>query len=99
MDYIELFGTRVLVKPDTIPDEVTLGSGVVLQNTRTEEQITTGRVVNFGPDCALPLTLGDRLLFSPWSGFSVKLGGEKYKMLDEEEILAKLGSEGDATVD
>jgi chaperonin GroES len=35
--------------------------------------------------------VGDRILFGKYSGSEIKLDGEEYLILREEEILAKLG--------
>lgn len=94
MGNIELFFDKILIKPDPIPKEVQLG-GIVMMNNRTEEQITTGRVMVMGPDTSLPLEVGDRLVYSPWSGFMITLGGEKFKLLSSHEVLARLTGEDD----
>ncbi len=44
-----------------------------------------------GERVPLDVAAGDRVLFGKYSGTEIKLEGEEYLILREEEILAKLG--------
>jgi chaperonin GroES len=84
---------RVLVKRMEEP-EVTKG-GIVIPDTAKEKPIE-GRVVAAGPGkmsdagkrMALQVKEGDRVLFGKYAGTEIKVEGEEYLMMREEDILA-----------
>jgi chaperonin GroES len=53
--------------------------------------VGTGRV---GDDGSLPLAVkaGDRILFGKYSGSEIKLDGEEYLIMKEEDVLGILGA-------
>jgi chaperonin GroES len=53
--------------------------------------VGSGRTLKNGTRAALQLAPGNRVLIGKWSGSEVKLGGEDYLILQEDEILAILG--------
>lgn len=86
---------RVLVKRiDEL--QVTKG-GIVIPDTAKEKPIE-GKVVAVGPGkmseqgqrMTLQLKEGDRVLFGKYAGTEIKMEGEEYLMMREEDILAVL---------
>ena len=79
-----------LVEPDT-----TTPSGIVIPDN-AKEKPSTGDVVAVGSGHRLesgttvPLTVrvGDRVLFGKFAGQHVKVNGEEYTILKEEDIFA-----------
>jgi chaperonin GroES len=84
---------RVLVKRME-EVQVTKG-GIVIPDTAKEKPIE-GKVIAVGPGkmseqgqrMALQLKEGDRVLFGKYAGTEIKMEGEEYLMMREEDILA-----------
>jgi chaperonin GroES len=84
---------RVLVKRT---EELTVTKGgIVIPDTAKEKPIE-GKVVSVGPGkmseqgqrMALQVKAGDKVLFGKYSGTEIKVEGEEYLMMREEDILA-----------
>ena len=54
--------------------------------------VGTGRVTEDGKTLPLAVREGDRILFGKYSGSEVKLDGQEYLIMKEEDVLAILGS-------
>ena len=54
--------------------------------------VGTGRVTEDGKKVPLALKAGDRILFGKYSGSEVKLNGQEYLIMKEEDVLGVLGS-------
>jgi chaperonin GroES len=84
---------RVLVKRT---EELTVTKGgIVIPDTAKEKPIE-GKVIAVGPGkmseqgqrMALQVKAGDKILFGKYSGTEIKVEGEEYLMMREEDILA-----------
>jgi chaperonin GroES len=88
---------RVLVKRFEERED-TYGSILIPDSAREKPQegtviaVGTGRVTEGGTTLPLALKPGDRILFGKYSGSEVKLGGETYLIMKEEDVLGVLGS-------
>ena len=84
---------RVLVK--RIEEVQVTKGGIVIPDTAKEKPIE-GKVVAVGPGkmsdagnrMALQVKEGDRVLFGKYAGTEIKVEGEEYLMMREEDILA-----------
>jgi chaperonin GroES len=84
---------RVLVK--RIEEAQVTKGGIVIPDTAKEKPIE-GRVIAVGPGkmsdagnrMSLQVKEGDRILFGKYSGTEIKVEGEEYLMMREEDILA-----------
>ena len=56
--------------------------------------IGTGRMTEDGKSLPLAVKQGDRILFGKYSGSEVKLDGEEYLIMKEEDVLGILREEG-----
>ena len=54
--------------------------------------VGTGRVGDDGRSLPLAVKAGDRILFGKYSGSEIKLDGEEYLIMKEEDILGILGA-------
>lgn len=79
-----------LVEPET-----TTASGIVIPDNAKEKPSTgdvvavgSGRVLETGNRVPLTVKVGDRVLFGKFAGQSVKVNGEEYTILREEDIFA-----------
>ena len=83
---------RVLVR--RMPEELKTAGGIIIPETAKEkpqrgEIVATGkgRVTEEGKVTPLDVKVGDRILFGKYSGTELKLNGEEYLMMREEDIL------------
>ena len=88
-------GDRVLVKRCEA-EEKTAG-GIVLPDSAKEkpkegEVIATGsgKLTESGERVKLTVKKGDRVLFTSYAGNEVKIEGQEYLLMREEDILAKV---------
>jgi chaperonin GroES len=84
---------RVAVK--LVEPETTTASGIVIPDNAKEKPSTgnvvaigSGRVLESGATVPLTVKVGDRVLFGKFAGQSVKVNGEEYTILREEDIFA-----------
>jgi len=87
---------RVLVKRTEVAETVV--GGILIPDTAKEKPqqgtilaVGTGKVLKNGQRTTLEVKAGDRILFGKYSGAEVKIDGQEYVILREEDILAILG--------
>ena len=83
---------RVLVKR-FVEEEKSKG-GIIIPDTAKEKPIQgeiiavgTGRVTDDGKVRALEVKKGDKVLFGKYSGTEIKIDGDEFLMMREEDIL------------
>ena len=87
-------GDKVIVKP--LADEEVTKAGIVLPDTAEKEKPEKGEVVAVGPGKILdngrhaPLSVksGDKILFKKYSPDEIKVDGEEFLVVSEEDIVA-----------
>jgi chaperonin GroES len=72
-----------LIIPDTAKEKPQEGQIVA---------VGTGKVNDDGKNLPLAVKEGDRILFGKYSGSEVKLDGEEYLIMREEDVLGILGA-------
>jgi len=84
---------RVVVKP-VQAEEKTKG-GIVLPDTAKDKPqegevvaVGPGRVLDNGSKLAPEVKVGDRVIYSKYSGSEVKIDGDEYLIVRESDILA-----------
>lgn len=84
---------RVVVKP-VQAEEMTKG-GIVLPDTAKDKPqegevvaVGPGRVLDNGSKLAPEVKVGDRVIYSKYSGSEVKIDGDEYLIVRESDILA-----------
>ena len=85
---------RVVIK--RMEEERTSAGGIVIPDTASSEKPTRGEVVAAGKGETLKdgqvrhldVKVGDKVLFGKYSGTEVKIDGEDYVIMREEDILA-----------
>ena len=88
---------RILVKR-LEEGEVKHGSIIVPDSAKEKPQegkvvaVGGGKVTEEGKKLPLDVKAGDRVLFGKYSGSEVKLDGEEYLMMKEEDVLGILGA-------
>lgn len=87
---------RVMVKRIEVAETVV--GGIIVPDTAKEKPqqaevvaVGTGKLLENGQRTTLEVKPGDRILFGKYSGSEVKIDGQEYLILREDEILAILG--------
>ena len=94
-------GANILVRKDVrTQTEKVLDSGIIIpQGTTANDPISSGIVMAIGPsidDRDLYINVGDKVVFSPWTGFAMSLKGEAgYLLMGEHEILGLFQGEAE----
>lgn len=87
-------GDRVLIKP--LPAQEVTKSGIVIPDTAKEapaegEVVAIGEgKIKEGKKHEFSVKKGDKVLYSKYSGDEIKIDGQEYKIMKEEEILGIL---------
>ncbi len=83
---------RVLVR--RMPEEMKTSGGIIIPDTAKEkpqrgEIVATGkgRVTEDGKVTPLDVKVGDKILFGKYAGTELKLNGDEFLMMKEEDIL------------
>lgn len=83
---------RVIVK--RVESETTSPGGIVLPDSATEKPVQgevlavgNGRILASGEQRPLDVKTGDTVLFGKYAGSEVKVGGEEYLVMKEEDII------------
>ena len=89
-------GDRVLVRAVEKKDEIR--SGIIIPDTAKEKpaegkvvSVGNGKLDDSGKRIALEVKKGDRILFGKYSGTEVKIEGEEYLMMREDDVLGVIG--------
>jgi chaperonin GroES len=87
---------RVLVR--RIEEDEQKVGGIIIPDSAKEKPtraevmaVGSGRMLENGKKVPLDLKTGDRVLIGKWSGTEVKVDGQEYLILKEDEILGILG--------
>jgi chaperonin GroES len=95
-DLLRPLGDRIVI--ELVESEEKTASGIVLPDSAKEKPqegrvvaVGTGRVLENGERVALEVSVGDRIIFSKYSGTEVKFEGNEYLILRENDILAVVG--------
>ena len=95
-DLLRPLGDRIVI--ELVESEEKTASGIVLPDSAKEKPqegkvvaVGTGRVLESGERVALEVSVGDRIIFSKYSGTEVKFEGNEYLILRENDILAVVG--------
>jgi chaperonin GroES len=88
---------RVVVR--RMEEERTSAGGIVIPDSATEKPIQgeiiavgNGKVLDSGESRPLDVKVGDRVLFGKYSGTEVKLDGEDFLVMREEDIMGVVES-------
>ena len=83
---------RILVQ--RVEEEATTKGGIIIPDTAKEKPaegkvvaVGNGKVGEDGKRVPLEVKKGDRILFGKYSGTEVKVSGEEYLIMREEDVL------------
>ena len=83
---------RILVQ--RVGEETTTKGGIIIPDTAQEKpaegkvaSVGNGKVGDDGKRIPLEIKKGDRILFGKYSGTEVKISGEEYLIMREDDVL------------
>jgi chaperonin GroES len=83
---------RILVQ--RVEEETTTNGGIIIPDTAKEKPaegkvtaVGNGKIAEDGKRIALEVKKGDRILFGKYSGTEVKVSGEEYLIMREDDVL------------
>jgi chaperonin GroES len=86
---------RILVQ--RIEEQETVKGGIIIPDTAKEKPqegvvkaVGNGKILENGTKLTLEVKEGDRILFGKYSGSEIKIDGEEYLILREDEVLGIL---------
>ncbi len=92
---IQPLGDRVLVKH--IEEKEQIKGGIIIPDAAKEKSqeaevvaVGKGRLADDGKRIPMEVAVGDRVLISKYGGSEVNLGGEKFTLLREDDVVAIL---------
>ena len=84
---------RVIVK--RVEEEEKTKGGIIIPDTAKEKPVEgeivavgDGKVADDGKKIALEVKAGDRVLFGKYAGTEIKIEGEEYLIMREDDIIA-----------
>ncbi len=87
---------RVIV--ERMEEETTSPGGIVIPDSATEKPsrgkvvaVGNGKMLDSGEVRALDVKTGDTILFGKYSGTEVKVDGDEYLVMREDDIMAVFG--------
>lgn len=88
---------RILVK--RLNEEEKTKGGIIIPDTAKEKPqegeviaIGNGKILDNGTKVTLEVKVGDRILFSKYSGSEVKIEGEEFTIMREDDVLGVIQS-------
>ena len=88
---------RIIV--ERIEEEEQSSGGIIIPDTAKEKPqegeviaVGNGKVLDNGTKIAMEVKVGDKILFGKYSGQEIKIDGEEYLIMREDEVLAVLDS-------
>ncbi len=90
---------RILIK--RVEEREAARGGIIIPDTAKEKPqegeviaVGNGKLLENGTRVPLDVQAGDRILFGKYSGSEIKLDGEEYLILREDEVLGILSQQG-----
>jgi chaperonin GroES len=78
-----------------IEEKETVKGGIIIPDTAKEKPqegkviaVGNGKILDNGTKVALDVKADDKILFGKYSGTDIKIDGEEYLILREDEVLA-----------
>ncbi len=86
---------RILVR--RLEEQESVRGGIIIPDTAKEKPqqaevvaVGNGKLLDDGQRAAIEVKAGDRILFGKYSGSDIKIEGQEYLILREDEILGVL---------
>lgn len=86
---IKPLGENVLIKPEKADKKT--NSGIYLPENSSEERPQQGKVIEIGESKEIKVKKNQKVIFNRYSGTEVKIQGEDYLIVKNEDVLAVIG--------
>lgn len=90
---VKPLGDKILVK--RLEAEETTKGGIVIPDSAKEKpkegkivEVGPGKVLDDGSRGTMQLKKGDRVLFTSYAGTEIKIDGDEYLVMSEDDVLA-----------
>ena len=87
---------RLIIK--RVEEKETVKGGIIIPDTAKEKPqegkvlaVGNGKILENGTKVPLDVKVGDKILFGKYSGTDIKIDGEEFLILREDEVLAVIG--------
>jgi chaperonin GroES len=87
---------RLIIK--RVEEKETVKGGIIIPDTAKEKPqegkvlaVGNGKILENGTKVPLDVKAGDKILFGKYSGTDIKIDGQEYLILREDEVLAIVG--------
>jgi chaperonin GroES len=87
---------RLIIK--RVEEKETVKGGIIIPDSAKEKPqegeviaVGNGKVLENGTKVPLDVKAGDKILFGKYSGTDIKVDGQEYLILREDEVLAVIG--------
>jgi chaperonin GroES len=87
---------RLLIR--RIEEKETVKGGIIIPDTAKEKPqegeviaVGNGKILENGTKIPMDVKAGDKVLFGKYSGTDIKIDGQEYLILREDEVLAIVG--------
>jgi chaperonin GroES len=81
-----------------IEEKESVKGGIIIPDTAKEKPqegeviaVGNGKILDSGTKVPMDVKAGDKVLFGKYSGTDIKIDGEEYLILREDEVLAVIG--------
>lgn len=85
---IKPLGENILVQPQK--SEKKTDSGIFLPETSSEARPSMGEVIAIGESDKIKVKVGQTVVYARYGGSEIKLSGEEYLIVKNEDVLAVL---------
>ena len=86
---VKPLGENVLIQPEKADKKT--DSGIYLPESTSEERPQQGKVVEIGESKEIRVKKNQRVIFNRYSGTEVKIEGEEFLIVKNEDVLAVIG--------
>jgi chaperonin GroES len=86
---VKPLGKNILIQPEKADKKT--NSGIYLPQSASEERPQQGKVIEIGEDKEIKVKKNQKVIFNRYSGTEVKIEGEDYLIVKNEDILAVIG--------
>ena len=90
--------SQYIIEKDSRPNDYTVSEGGITLVNHDNRAVSSGRVVQVDSSGSGPWMPGERVYFSPWSGFTLFVNLKEYVQLAEHEILGSFDSDAEVYV-
>ena len=86
---VKPLGENVLIQPEKADKKT--DSGIYLPESTSEERPQQGKVIEIGESKEIRVKKNQKVIFNRYSGTEVKIEGEEFLIVKNEDVLAVIG--------